>query len=699
MFLLNVGDMIKKSHILFVITFLKVALAAEYVYWTDFEQHNGNAEINECASVLRNNMTWDFKPLGKTYSAKAWDAICGYPPATGSLFLCTYGLSGSETELFQNFKHLVIDCQYSNFPNYTWEYYYNQYINATQYEVPLSELNTSSPLTVPTTPNLTLMRYDYEYYLGNQYNYDSGTWFSVGLVGFFALLFTISGIYNFLRVLGFTRSINKLGISKKFQKYIIFPTLFKNGKYTQPYGFKFFTILFPNRIQFIVDTLIFGLELGFFCSHYRNQTHPQWRRYVAKRAAVRAFGKFPLIVLFAGRNNFLIYITGWSYATFLHYHKILAGWMFVNALVHAVGYTIDYLGYYVSTCKETVWFPCGIAAMVFCGILLLHSLHIFRSYSYEIFVTLHTIFAICFFVLCWYHNNFGWMEWLVAAICVWFFDRFVRWIRMAFFGFKTANITVADDLLMKVEVSKPSWWIHTPGTHGYIYFANIIFWQCNPFTLTVQNDKLVAYIRVKRGVTRRIWNKLIKNNNCITWKVCIEGPYGGSNWMKMDRYNDTLLLAGGSGAPGIVECASMVRNGRLIWISQTLSLVTAYNSLLEHVKIPIDIYITQENSGNRVCTLEQLCSESESDNKSSEDSEKASNNEEHIDYVKQITIIYCKPDLEAIINTAINEANSDSVAILSCGPPRMTDHVRNIFTNEVDKWDKSVDLFDDFQTW
>ena len=156
------------------------------------------------------------------------------------------------------------------------------------------------------------------------------------------------------------------------------------------------------------------------------------------------------------------------------------------------------------------------------------------------------------------------------------FDRVVRVIRMFAFGYKTPTITVIGDQLMKVEVPKPAWWIQAPGTYGFIYFSGIIFWENHPFRVVVEDDKICAYIRVKMGVTSRIWNRLIKNNNKMTWMICIEGPYCGTLNPMLKKYDDALFLVGGSGAPDILEDATKATNGKLVWVAQHMIFVTAY---------------------------------------------------------------------------------------------------------------------------
>ena len=64
-----------------------------------------------------------------------------------------------------------------------------------------------------------------------------------------------------------------------------------------------------------------------------------------------------------------------------------------------------------------------------------------------------------------------------------------------------------------------------------------------------------------------------------------------------------------------------------------------------------------------------------------------------------IKIIYARPNIPELIDANIRDSPCDSVGIVACGPPKMMDDIRNTVTNNVTKWDKSIDFFDEFQIW
>lgn len=64
-------------------------------------------------------------------------------------------------------------------------------------------------------------------------------------------------------------------------------------------------------------------------------------------------------VILASRNSPISLLTGASYQTLQIYHRWVARWTFLHALLHSIGYTVDYLlygnGYYTAAFKEAYW--------------------------------------------------------------------------------------------------------------------------------------------------------------------------------------------------------------------------------------------------------------------------------------------------------------------------------------------------------
>lgn len=64
--------------------------------------------------------------------------------------------------------------------------------------------------------------------------------------------------------------------------------------------------------------------------------------YVGNRTGTLSLVNMSISILFAGRNNLLIALTGWSQTTFLTLHRWTARVATVQAVVHSIAYTLAY---------------------------------------------------------------------------------------------------------------------------------------------------------------------------------------------------------------------------------------------------------------------------------------------------------------------------------------------------------------------
>lgn len=68
----------------------------------------------------------------------------------------------------------------------------------------------------------------------------------------------------------------------------------------------------------------------------------QFWRYFADRTGIISFANLPLVWLFAGRNDVLMWLTGWSFSTFNVFHRYSARIATVQGILHSIAYTIIY---------------------------------------------------------------------------------------------------------------------------------------------------------------------------------------------------------------------------------------------------------------------------------------------------------------------------------------------------------------------
>jgi predicted ferric reductase len=66
----------------------------------------------------------------------------------------------------------------------------------------------------------------------------------------------------------------------------------------------------------------------------------QLSRYIGDRAGLMAIAQLPLAWIFATRNDPLLWLTGWSFATYNRFHRWVARLCMVLAIVHSVSYSM-----------------------------------------------------------------------------------------------------------------------------------------------------------------------------------------------------------------------------------------------------------------------------------------------------------------------------------------------------------------------
>ncbi|KAL2433960.1 Ferric/cupric reductase transmembrane component B [Exophiala dermatitidis] len=317
---------------------------------------------------------------------------------------------------------------------------------------------------------------------------------------------------------------------KTIKQRVLLPALFGNRHLTSlPYNAGYM----PSRVLSLFIALYVVLNIIFCCVDYPlalpntwwTETRRQVAAYVGNRTGVLSFANLGIAILFAGRNNILIWITGWSQTTFLTLHRWASRVATVQAIVHSIVYTVVYFwedpngsakSYYAEAAKAYYWW--GIIATVALGIMLGLAVLPIRLGWYEFFLITHIALAILALVGSWYHvdlrykKQWGYEVWLYLCFAFWGFDRLVRIIRVALFnnwpwissqGFGSSSVKLHStqppripraaqihrlpntDIVQLTLFPGRHWQIAIrPGMHTFLYFpASGKFWESHPFTI------------------------------------------------------------------------------------------------------------------------------------------------------------------------------------------------------------------------
>ena len=210
--------------------------------------------------------------------------------------------------------------------------------------------------------------------------------------------------------------------------------------------------------------------------------------YVTNRTGVLSFANVPLLILYAGRNNVLLWLTNWSHSTFLLLHRWIAGIATLEAIVHSVIYLYIKVadGDHSSESRLPYWIW-GAVATIGMSVLLPTSILPLRRKLYEAFLLWHIAISVLVVVGCYLHiydrfqHQWGYEVWIYVAIAVWVFDRMLRLARLARNGIRYANVSVIDDDYIRVDVEG----VGGDG-HAYLYFPTLTWrvWENHPFSVS-----------------------------------------------------------------------------------------------------------------------------------------------------------------------------------------------------------------------
>ncbi|CAH2354375.1 ferric reductase transmembrane component 4 [[Candida] railenensis] len=666
-----------------------------------------------------------------------YGCACYNPAALASVAGClNYGNepNGKETEFF-NF------CAKNYATTITEERYWAAYENYTKYAVHTSDIkgfNKSVPISVPIILNSTLIsdyRHAYINFLGN---YNHSLYYGSGVLGYWALVFVLATIFHWAKFLcpGLMKKCTG-PITNFWRKNVTLPALGKKDKTNDVTILKFINILLPSRAETLV-LIGFCVVTVFASSHdiHWSEGDPIFPkkqsallRFIADRTGIVATIMMPMLILFAGRNNFLQWITGINFASFIAYHKWMARVVFVLVMIHSVCFSVIILE--KKERKREAYLVWGTIATLAGLIIWVQSILYLRRKWYEVFLIVHIVMAALFIGGSWIHvDELGYAWFFYATVIVWFFDRAVRVARLIHFGFPKATVSLLANETLKVVVRRPKFWPAIPGGHAFLHFMRpSCFWQSHPFTFTLSPDSdenIVMYCKVKGGVTHGLYQYLATHPGKTTQiRVSLEGPYGEPTPARV--YDSAVFIAGGSGIPGIYSevldlATRAVQDSnkllKLHWVVKDYdSLFWFYDEILalKDTNIQCTIHVTRptmcaEPEQEEVFS-NTIPEQSSSDGSLHYDKKNDSVNFTAVDEVsagivgkikyglRHVTFLEGRPSIEKIVKAEVEES-SGSIAFVTCGHPYMVDELRYCCAHALyDSKGKRIDFFEQLQVW
>ncbi|AAS50926.1 ABR154Cp [Eremothecium gossypii ATCC 10895] len=666
---------------------------------------------------------------------KRFECQCTNENALASLVYCAYKETEHDPKERHSFEESFIETCKGKVTQEGIEAAYNRALKKIVSVKDIPNFNKTIPVKVPVKHDHAAYVSGYRTKRSRSRNKDDALEMSFVLLCFWGLVTVLSGLAHVSRRMAprlwmsASRSLNSVTAFRKLRQYVTMPATHR-GKHTEKYGFLGFM---PTRLESVIIFIFVTLSVVFHAVRYEyvypntvyKTRHAQMGRLVGDRSGMLANCLFVLTWLFASRNSIILAFTGWKQSTMLTYHKAIARTAIASTLVHTISmlvHTLDLGRSKYTTRSQTGWWRWGSVATVAACVILIQAQSWFRMYSYEIFLYLHILLAVFVLAGAWMHTAwFSDEQWYFACAALWCFDRFIRLVRMGYFGFRTAHARVlsAENGIFELVVPKHKAWIAFPGSVAYVYFLGTpLFWQSHPFTIAPAEDgKLRFVIKAKRGATAHILRRLLASpDQSASFRVCVEGPYG--NYAPIKHYDHLLLYAGGSGIPGPLCYAkhlgelglsSRVPFVKLYWVVRHAADLDWYKddltALARYSNIQPIVYITRPDSASPLKAEADSLSDDDSEGRACSPQKEGSLTEvtTSLLYSKQFAHVefrYNRPDTSQLIAGDMADLAGASVAVMSCASPNMVDDIRAAVALAAGSYKSStIDYYEELQVW
>ncbi|KAK1225937.1 hypothetical protein PQX77_011092 [Marasmius sp. AFHP31] len=395
--------------------------------------------------------------------------------------------------------------------------------------------------------------------------YEESPKYAVGVVSFVC---GIMGLFVIARlILALRRRYEVL-----YTKSSVYRRVTATSRYFAAKQQKLLDVHFPT-----VGVLLLMFAFFAFTMTWTWATRPYYRSRwnvggppLAMRSGFMALGCFPFIMAFAGKWNFVTFITGHSHEKLQVYHQFMSHIFLVLSLIHSFPWIIQGTremkpGFEPLSQWEWSWdvadkvyYWSGVALLAILGWLCFASLPILRNRFYEIFKILHIVSALLFIALFFVHCNklLGSWDYLWATVVIYGASVVCRfgWIIWANGGMvPRARFEVMEDGMVKLRIRcRPteSW---RPGQHYFLNFLTVMPFQSHPFTIANipsldkdESQEMVVLIRQAKGLTKTLHKYLSQREETKSIPVLLDGPFGGAGH-DLSIYDHVLLIAGGTG--------------------------------------------------------------------------------------------------------------------------------------------------------
>jgi hypothetical protein len=194
-----------------------------------------------------------------------------------------------------------------------------------------------------------------------------------------------------------------MGILDKLKPYLVYPSVCRSY-HVRPLPWLLGNA--PTVGQALWVVMFFALNLVLSCVNYQKMPkgdmpwgftpREEILAYIGYRTGHFGYLLLPLVILFSSRNNLLLWVTDWSYDTYLVLHRWVARMFALYAIIHSVTLLSTYTdsgSYPYSTASQEPYWLGGIVATVLTCAIPIFSMFRFLRMTYELFLILHILMA------------------------------------------------------------------------------------------------------------------------------------------------------------------------------------------------------------------------------------------------------------------------------------------------------------------
>lgn len=268
----------------------------------------------------------------------------------------------------------------------------------------------------------------------------------------------------------------------------------------------------PSRFHILLLSLWILSNLGYCLA--LNWTHLESSSVLAelrgRTGQLAAINIIPT-VLFALRNNPLIYVTGVSYEAYNLLHRWCARIMVLEAVLHTIAWAVTahraagpkQVALSLATSKSYAW---GMVGTVVFSFIFLTAPAPFRHAFYETFLNAHRILVLLGLIGFYIHldaANLPQLPYAQLTFALWGAEYFWRLGRICYFNLsRRKGVTKIKVEAMPGEACRVTFelrrpWRYTPGCHVHAYLPTIALWSSHPFSIAWAENRTSAPVLEK----------------------------------------------------------------------------------------------------------------------------------------------------------------------------------------------------------